>query len=623
MGSGRRARASRCSAALLAAWALVTIPFSSDPGTSLLFYRRFYVFAAIWVVAAAADSERRRLLLLAGALFGAAAIALYGEFRLVLETGTLFGARFGAMSNPMTSGSLLMMMALLGGGFLLAGGHGRRLRAVVGAALVPVLLGSLLTMTRSVMLGLLGGLAVMLLLAHRRWFLAFGAAAVIGLTVLFTLGHTFLPAAYERRLSWDYQVSGANTQVRLEMWQGGWEMVKARPWTGWGDRDLTALGPDHYGAPRHRLPRAPAQQLRADGGDLGDSGAAAGPGLPGRAAGAAAAPLARPEAGRRRAAPAARLGAGSLRHVDRVLSGRAHRMVCWGRRVDAHLPGVPGLCAGAVAGCTHRGDEVNILYFHQHFTTPRGTTGTRSYEMARRLVERGHTVTMVCGSNTAGHTGVDDEPIQGLRRGTVDGIGVVEICIPYSNHDGLFKRAAKFLQFALKSVAVARRSDYDLLFATSTPLTAAIPGIVMGMLKPGRPFVFEVRDLWPELPRAMGMKNPFILGGMSLLEKLSYRAMRGGVALSPGITDGMRRRSPARTPIELVPNGCDLDLFRPADAAFAPEHCPPASRARGCAACSPAPTAWPTGSMRCWMRPRYCCSGVDGTSTWCSWATGS
>lgn len=237
------------SVALLALWALVTIPFSTDPGTSLLFYRRFFVFAAIWVVAVVADGERPRRLLLAGALIGAAAIALYGEFRLVLETGTLFGARFAAMSNPMTSGSLLMMMTLLGGGFLLAGGHGRRLRMAVGAALVPVLLGSLLTMTRSAMLGLLGGLAVMLLLSHRRWLLAFGAAAVIGLTVLFTLGGNFLPADYKRRLDWDYQVSGKNTQVRLEMWRGGWEMVKERPWTGWGDRDLTVLGPAYYGGP--------------------------------------------------------------------------------------------------------------------------------------------------------------------------------------------------------------------------------------------------------------------------------------------------------------------------------------------------------------------------------------
>jgi glycosyltransferase involved in cell wall biosynthesis len=217
---------------------------------------------------------------------------------------------------------------------------------------------------------------------------------------------------------------------------------------------------------------------------------------------------------------------------------------------------------------------MKVLYFHQHFSTPKGSTGTRSYEMAKHLMERGHEVTVVCGSNAMCETGLVGDPVRGLRRGRVEGIDVVEICLPYSNHDGLFKRAWTFVRFAFKSIFIAQRENYDLLFATSTPLTAAIPGIAMRVLKPGKRFVFEVRDLWPELPRAMGMKNPLILGGMSVLEKLSYLAMDGGVALSPGIREGMRRRCRAKTPIELVPNGCDLDLFQPSHAEFDPSRLP-------------------------------------------------
>ena len=179
------------------------------------------------------------------------------------------------------------------------------------------------------------------------------------------------------------------------------------------------------------------------------------------------------------------------------------------------------------------------------------------------MIERGHSVIMVCGSYKLSNSGLIGVPVKGVRRGNVDGINVIEICLPYSNYDSLFKRAIIFIRFALKSVLIAWKENYDLLFATSTPLTAGIPGIAMRLLKPGKLFVFEVRDLWPELPRALGMKNPFLLGGMSLLEKLSYMAMRGGVALSPGIKEGMLRRSPSKTQIELVPNGCDLDLFKP------------------------------------------------------------
>ena len=210
---------------------------------------------------------------------------------------------------------------------------------------------------------------------------------------------------------------------------------------------------------------------------------------------------------------------------------------------------------------------MRVLYFHQHFSTPRGSTGTRSFEMARHLIQRGHQVTMVCGSSGVCHTGLTGEPAGGLRRGAVEGIDVLEICVPYSNHDGVFKRMISFLRFAAKSVKVALREPADLIFGTSTPLTAAIPGIAARLFRRSTPFVFEVRDLWPELPRAMGMKNPLLLGGMSLLEKWAYLAMAGGVALSPGIKEGMARRSPAGKPIELVPNGCDLELFRPMEKA--------------------------------------------------------
>ena len=212
------------------------------------------------------------------------------------------------------------------------------------------------------------------------------------------------------------------------------------------------------------------------------------------------------------------------------------------------------------------GHTVKILYFHQHFSTPHGSTGTRSYEFAKKLVERGHEVTMVCGSYALANTGIESPRVNGIRRGNVDGIQVVEIALEYSNYHGFLRRSATFLRFAWKSILIAFRTDFDLLFATSTPLTASLPGIVMRLIRPRCKFIFEVRDLWPELPKAMGvLRNPFILAGLSLLERVSYYAMDAGVALSPGILAGMRARTPKNRPIEMIPNGCDLETFRPPD----------------------------------------------------------
>lgn len=204
---------------------------------------------------------------------------------------------------------------------------------------------------------------------------------------------------------------------------------------------------------------------------------------------------------------------------------------------------------------------MKVIYFHQHFSTPKGSAGIRSYEMARRLLARGHHVTMVCGSYGGGETGLSQPFVGGRRRGTVDGIDIIEFDLAYSNADGFVKRGLTFVKFAMRSIGLAFTEQYDVLFATTTPLTAGIPGIFARWLR-GKPFVFEVRDLWPELPRAMGViRNPLVLWAMGVLEWGSYRSAHRLVGLSPGIVEGIAHRGVPRDCIASVPNGCDLGIF--------------------------------------------------------------
>lgn len=202
---------------------------------------------------------------------------------------------------------------------------------------------------------------------------------------------------------------------------------------------------------------------------------------------------------------------------------------------------------------------MKVIYFAEHFDTPKSGGGLRPYQMAKRLIAAGHQVMMVCGGD---HTRLGLQPTnkKNVYCGDVDGIDVVQISMPYSNNDSISKRAIIFLKFAWKAMGYAMREDYDLLFATSTPLTDGLPGIAAKWFR-RKKFVFEVRDLWPELPKALGMKNPFFLWGMSVLEKRSYHAADACVGLSPGICEGIRRRSQKGKPIAMIPNGCDLDLF--------------------------------------------------------------
>ncbi len=204
---------------------------------------------------------------------------------------------------------------------------------------------------------------------------------------------------------------------------------------------------------------------------------------------------------------------------------------------------------------------MRILYFHQHFTTPDGASGTRSYEFAKRLVGNGHEVIVVCGSFRIGSTGLDNSFNSGFRRGFVDGIDIIEFELPYSNEQNLLKRSFVFLRYAFKGIFISLTETYDVIFATSTPLTAGIPGITARWCR-RKPFVFEVRDSWPELPIAMGVvTNPLVIFMLRILEQLTYLSANHLIGLAPGIIRDARAKGVAERKCTLIPNGCDLEFL--------------------------------------------------------------
>ncbi len=208
---------------------------------------------------------------------------------------------------------------------------------------------------------------------------------------------------------------------------------------------------------------------------------------------------------------------------------------------------------------------MKIIYFHQYFTTPKGSGGTRSYLIAKELVSCGHNVNMVCLNDSRSNTGLKSPFKKGVRVGFVEGIKITEININYSNHLNIFKRSLAFIKYSFICSFIVLRDNYDLAFASSTPLTIAIPGIISKYFKRSK-FIFEVRDLWPELPKALGIiRNPIILFSLSALEWFAYFSADLCIGLSPGICKGIQKKGISNKKIYMVPNSSDLNLFRPLD----------------------------------------------------------
>lgn len=196
---------------------------------------------------------------------------------------------------------------------------------------------------------------------------------------------------------------------------------------------------------------------------------------------------------------------------------------------------------------------MRIIYLHQYFTTPDMSGGTRSYEIAKRLVSAGHDVQMITSWRN------DDERAPNWFVTEESGISVHWLPVPYSNNMSYPQRIAAFLKFAYHAIAKSKNLGGDIVFATSTPLTIAIPAVFSARAL-HIPMVFEVRDLWPDVPIALGaLRNPLSKWAARKLEAWAYKHSEAIIALSPGMKAGIVRAGYQPERVAVIPNSSDND----------------------------------------------------------------
>ncbi|MFY9115102.1 MAG: glycosyltransferase family 4 protein [Dethiobacteria bacterium] len=203
---------------------------------------------------------------------------------------------------------------------------------------------------------------------------------------------------------------------------------------------------------------------------------------------------------------------------------------------------------------------MHVLYLHQHFSTPEKGSGTRSYEFGRRLVKNGHAVTMITG-NSCLDLPLGSEPYRVMD---IEGMEVIVLNAPYASTMVSGQRIRSFVNYARRAQSVGRRLPRpDVVLATSTPLTVALPGIRLSR-RFRIPLVFEVRDLWPEAPIQMcALRNPLAISAARMLERKAYRRAARIIALSPGMIAGVLQQGTPVEKLAFIPNASDLDFFTP------------------------------------------------------------
>jgi len=203
---------------------------------------------------------------------------------------------------------------------------------------------------------------------------------------------------------------------------------------------------------------------------------------------------------------------------------------------------------------------VHILLIHQAFAAISEPGGTRHHEFARQLVRRGHRVTIIASqvSYLTGQVVADG----GWLAREVDDVGVEILrCRSYSGwHRSFLHRMLSFLSFMAVSFWTGLRvADVDLVWGTTPPIFQAVTARWIAGLK-RKPFLLEVRDLWPSFAVAVGvLTNPFLIRLSEWLEERLYRGADQIVVNSPGFIEHVRSRGAQK--VEVVPNGVDLAMF--------------------------------------------------------------
>lgn len=205
---------------------------------------------------------------------------------------------------------------------------------------------------------------------------------------------------------------------------------------------------------------------------------------------------------------------------------------------------------------------MKLLYIHQYFVTNEGTSGTRSYDVSKHLIGMGHQVTMICGVHD--QSSLAPPPWwKPLRVQWIDGIKVVICNAHYSNGLKVPARLWCWLKFAaLATLAGLFERSTDLVFATSTPPTVGIPGRILAAIK-RIPYVFEVRDLWPEDLLAAGRIRPGLQYKLwEWLELFCYRKAGKILLVSKGFHDRLLERGFEPDRLQTILLGADGTLFK-------------------------------------------------------------
>jgi glycosyltransferase involved in cell wall biosynthesis len=207
---------------------------------------------------------------------------------------------------------------------------------------------------------------------------------------------------------------------------------------------------------------------------------------------------------------------------------------------------------------------MKILLINQSFVPPDEPGHTRHFEMAQYLRKCGHEMVIVA-SDSNYQTGLRTVQRKGMYiEQEIDGVHVLRAYSAQTLHLSYFGRLISFFSFMLSSVwAALQVKDVDLIMGTTPPIFQAVSAWFVAFVR-RKPFLLEVRDLWPEFAISMGViKNPIVIRLAHWLENFLYARATHILVNSPAYKEYIVRKGVPGKKITFIPYGTDIDMFNP------------------------------------------------------------
>ena len=208
---------------------------------------------------------------------------------------------------------------------------------------------------------------------------------------------------------------------------------------------------------------------------------------------------------------------------------------------------------------------MKILLIHQYFLEPTDGGGSRFNEMTRIWSEQGHEITVLAGMMHAnGKEKIPEYKGKYFVNKKHDKVNVWRCHVSESYNSGFLGRLWGYFSFVFSSIWAGlfkTKEKYDIILVTSPPLFVGITAYVLSRFK-RIPFVFEVRDLWPESAIDTGVvTNKWIIKFAYWFEGFIYKKAKLINVLTPAFRDTLiSQKAVPESKVVFIPNAADFSL---------------------------------------------------------------